>query len=1169
MADPIIKIKIDYRDLSTGIKTIEGELRHLDTASENTVERFRSLSDTFNIVGKTMRDFKAGSGKFVQGTKNINKELNKTESLASRADKRFEDLASSLSKVSNKTQLFTTRTRKAKTEMRGLNNAILDLTKNLKEQVKDLNSAAAKINKNISSFDKLESAIKENTGALDKNAKAHKKLKSNMKATANAGVSLGGVLASIVTLQSINIVIQYADAWAKLTNHIRIFTETEEETIAVRERLFNIAQKTRTELTAQTTLYNRLKIAQKDLNISEAGILKMTEAVGYALGVTSTSALEARGSLIQLGQAFGSGIVRAEEFNSINEGTPKIMKAVADALRISRSELRMLVLDGKITSEIFSNALLSMADSLEEEYGKVNKTIGQAFTNIRNSLKKFVGELGKSTGAYQDFVNVLETSNSILQNNMDIFISLTEYLGEFTLSIVGPLGALFALGLLQKAFIGFIVLVGKHPLVATFIAAYTATNIATKFIKENIIEAGKLTAVTKKHLEEVNILREKAFKMKPGEERKNIFKQTENDAKELFNYLRSKKEDLKFELGYWKIETTMLIDPDEIDRSKKTVSELREQIERVNHAIGREVNQNAVILKQQDAVVKGAQEETAEAAKQVAIWKEESKLRSDQLKFIKENKKSIQDVRTLHSKIINAKKLLLRIDSISGNLAKSLVEDRRDLLDIISQESGMLVEAKRLSEGAGKEIIKQVQAQSDLSVRTKEHLDMINKKLSLEKKFLKMQVSEGTQARKMTEALERSGKSETAAGKALITRLQTFVDAGAEATTTLFNKFKEISAEAYNPFDVLTKDIKDFNKAIDESNTALIKLLKTAVTSGVTARKNLKALQEAMKAGDIKIDSSVILMMKRLNKEMRFGQDAASGLSSEFGITTESSKKLAGDLDETAKKFLKMKLVEQDLAIQIEDNAKTTYKATVDSLQKQANVYKIVYGDISKTIVESWLKMKTDALDPMEQHLKSIEDPIIATKKVFVDAMKDMEDSLVNFVMTGKLEWKSLVSDIIEGLVRVEIQQAIIKPLGGMFKEKGIFETIAGVLSAQGNVFGNSGVQAFGSGGSFTNSIVSKPTMFAHGSGFGVMGEKGDEAILPLTRTSSGNLGVEAKTTPSTVILNVENNTGQEVSAEQVSSQQVGNDLILSIVLNAANNNGGFSRGLNGALSKW
>jgi len=47
----------------------------------------------------------------------------------------------------------------------------------------------------------------------------------------------------------------------------------------------------------------------------------------------------------------------------------------------------------------------------------------------------------------------------------------------------------------------------------------------------------------------------------------------------------------------------------------------------------------------------------------------------------------------------------------------------------------------------------------------------------------------------------------------------------------------------------------------------------------------------------------------------------------------------------------------------------------------------------------------------------------------------------------------------------------------------------------------------FASGGAFTNGMVTEPTLFS----MAQMGEAGPEAIMPLTRTSSGDLGVQVQ----------------------------------------------------------
>jgi phage-related minor tail protein len=84
----------------------------------------------------------------------------------------------------------------------------------------------------------------------------------------------------------------------------------------------------------------------------------------------------------------------------------------------------------------------------------------------------------------------------------------------------------------------------------------------------------------------------------------------------------------------------------------------------------------------------------------------------------------------------------------------------------------------------------------------------------------------------------------------------------------------------------------------------------------------------------------------------------------------------------------------------------------------------------------------------------------------------------------------------------------------------------AGLNQAAPNAKGNAydyGIQAFAKGGAFTNQIVDSPTLFKFARGTGLMGEAGPEAIMPLTRDNSGNLGVRAQGGGSNVEVVVNN----------------------------------------------
>ena len=122
----------------------------------------------------------------------------------------------------------------------------------------------------------------------------------------------------------------------------------------------------------------------------------------------------------------------------------------------------------------------------------------------------------------------------------------------------------------------------------------------------------------------------------------------------------------------------------------------------------------------------------------------------------------------------------------------------------------------------------------------------------------------------------------------------------------------------------------------------------------------------------------------------------------------------------------------------------------------------------------------------------------------------------------------------------------------------GALGSIGGKLfNADGNAFINGHLQPFANGG-----VVSSPTMFPmSGNRTGLMGERGAEAIMPLKRTPSGQLGVQAQTSPATV--NVYNQSDSKI--ETVQRPDGDTDIFIRRVNNALRNErtqAGFSSAL-------
>jgi lambda family phage tail tape measure protein len=175
------------------------------------------------------------------------------------------------------------------------------------------------------------------------------------------------------------------------------------------------------------------------------------------------------------------------------------------------------------------------------------------------------------------------------------------------------------------------------------------------------------------------------------------------------------------------------------------------------------------------------------------------------------------------------------------------------------------------------------------------------------------------------------------------------------------------------------------------------------------------------------------------------------------------------------------------------------------------------------------------AKDSMADYLSTVGNVYQSASALATKAFKGMEDALVSFVTTGKLDFASLASSIISDLVRIQIQQSITGPMAAAMNGGG---GLFSLFSANGNTFDAGGVQAFANGGAFTNQVVSRPTpfKFASGGGFkaGLMGEAGPEAIMPLRRGPGGALGVQAFSagpaqagTSNSVVVNIIEAPGQ------------------------------------------
>jgi len=173
--------------------------------------------------------------------------------------------------------------------------------------------------------------------------------------------------------------------------------------------------------------------------------------------LAGASSDEQRNAMIQLSQALGSGTLRGDEFNSIAEQMPTILKPVADILGVNVGQLRALAAEGKITAPVVIEALKNISD----ESGEMLK---QLMADDPTMVFKILGnELEALSIAVGDLLGpaVLDATRLLTQ--------LVQSLTDFLRSEAGQVTAIF-LGI-GAAIKGISVVV---PLAVTAVSQFVA-----------------------------------------------------------------------------------------------------------------------------------------------------------------------------------------------------------------------------------------------------------------------------------------------------------------------------------------------------------------------------------------------------------------------------------------------------------------------------------------------------------------------------------------------------------------------------------------------------------------------------------------------------------------------------------------------------------------------
>ncbi len=889
---------------------------------------------------------------------------------------------------------------------------------------------------------------------------------------------------------SVSTLITAVDDWGQMSARIKMALNSVEGDVSryeeLQQRFLTVSNRNGKAIETTQELYVGSASAMKELGYSTANTLDYIESLSSVFTANATSAQQTESAFTALNRSMVTGVLKGNDWHSVLNAMPSVVGDIAKELsrmrggiKVTENEVKLMATKGGISMQLFANAVINARDANNALADSMDNTTEDGFTKATNAAKKYFGEINASWGITRSMSAGLAT----LTENFSSFaavaiavggIGLSRYMGNLSLSAYEA---------------------GKNMLVTAknnyVLNAAQAKGLETTLAQ---IRADKAHAMSTQESLGVQLQAART------EERRAAIRQQQSA-----NYAKI--------IALNKAETA-------------SVNELTAAQNRLNYA-ARAMRGTLALLGGPvgAAMMAGGAlfyfSEKADEAKQKAIGL----------------KDALHDTKNALMQLTNAQLAVKELD-LRSQMAEAITE-RNKLQKDVNDLQGHIKSASKGEYDSwgifGKAYNKRVDAWTDELTKAKGQIDDINS--GYQKANDQLKLIENVRASLAKGEKPQQDNAEIGLPPPKLTS----GDDKDKGKTKAVNDYQQLrkSIESEH-FSSLQKILADET----ENNDKLLSLYKKGYVSQSEVQRLalLNAENHQQKRLELaeKYDPYAAIVRKEKEAARELNELRQANLLSEQQyytaslqlhndytkqkLTEEANQKalpsydLAGDIDPVVK--LQNQLNEQQALYEAYRNndliSQERYQelmiaATNRSKEAQLEAAKELYGAQG-----NWQKMQMNLLETVEQRTSNALTGILTGSKSFSEALQELS--------------ASLAQSIIQDLIRIAMQAMITNALTGLF---GGFAGGASAGAGAGASSANTGAMGMSTGwqsyvpnakggmyntpglSAYSGQVIDAPTFFPFAKGgvpsLGLMGEAGPEAIMPLTRSKDGSLGVRAQ----------------------------------------------------------
>jgi tape measure domain-containing protein len=438
MAERTVKIEYNVDTAAEGAKQVEQLAKEIDELGGEAGETAQRADQLAAVLGRDEATLRAiGSFKSLEASvAKLDAQFEKAQAKAGEATRKQREYAEQVLASGPPTQSqadkLATLTAKADTAQRsaeqlrntlaqqrgtltevsaGLGKAGVDTTK-LGAAKADL---AAKVTVSRRALNEQISTLVQTKQKLQDAADGTSKLGSAADSVGARVRSLQGVLSSVfgvtISFGLAKQFVEMGEAVQKADAQLRLASKSQEDFNKAQDASREISSNTRAGLADTVNLLSDVTRSTRELNVSTSEQADLTQLLSQGFQITGGEASRASNALEQFNKGLATGKINQEALNALLTQSPRLAQALADALGVTTEELVKLGKEGKLGAEEVAQALLSQKDKINAEFATLPVTVGQALTQVRNSIADFANDTGISgqiTKFLKDFAEGVE-----------------------------------------------------------------------------------------------------------------------------------------------------------------------------------------------------------------------------------------------------------------------------------------------------------------------------------------------------------------------------------------------------------------------------------------------------------------------------------------------------------------------------------------------------------------------------------------------------------------------------------------------------------------------------------------------------------------------------------------------------------------------------------------